>query len=206
MIVAGEASGDKHGASLAQALKRLHPDVKFELFGSGGEEMRAAGVETLVDARDVGIIGVLEIARAIRRLYGAYRTLLSAARPSAPGASVNATFKITAGSAPFNGDLVATARWSSANGAKVSETATEKVRNGGPVSINEFRVNGGSANNTTNSFIELYNSGGPGAAIRGHPDTAPPRAGRAGGGMLRRRPHRYRRRSPPLGTRRRQSP
>ena len=76
MIVAGEASGDKHGASLARALKRLYPEIKYELFGSGGEEMRAAGVETLVDARDVGIIGVPEIARAIGKLYRAYRTLL----------------------------------------------------------------------------------------------------------------------------------
>ena len=51
MIVAGEASGDKHGASLAQALTRLNPEINYELFGSGGEEMRAAGVETLVDER-----------------------------------------------------------------------------------------------------------------------------------------------------------
>lgn len=84
MIVAGEASGDKHGASLARALKRLHPDIEFELFGSGGEEMRAAGVETLVDARDVGIIGVAEIARAMGKLYGAYRALLGAARSRRP--------------------------------------------------------------------------------------------------------------------------
>src|SRR5580765_677707 len=80
MIVAGEASGDKHGASLARALAQLHPEIKFQLFGSGGEEMRAAGVETLVDAREVGIIGVPEIARAIGKLYRAYRTLLNAAR------------------------------------------------------------------------------------------------------------------------------
>ncbi|HXU09198.1 MAG TPA: hypothetical protein VN743_09390, partial [Blastocatellia bacterium] len=53
MIVAGEASGDKHGASLAQALTRLNPEIAFEMFGSGGDEMRAAGVETLVDAREV---------------------------------------------------------------------------------------------------------------------------------------------------------
>src|SRR6185436_17156220 len=80
MIVAGEASGDKHGASLAKALKRLNPQIKYQMFGSGGEEMRAVGVETLVDARDVGIIGVLEIARAMGKLYRAYRTLISAAR------------------------------------------------------------------------------------------------------------------------------
>jgi lipid-A-disaccharide synthase len=88
MIVAGEASGDIHGASLAQALKRLYPDTHYKLFGSGGEEMRAAGVETLVDARDMGIIGVPEIARAIGKLYRAYRTLLSAARSMRPSAIV----------------------------------------------------------------------------------------------------------------------
>jgi lipid-A-disaccharide synthase len=88
MIVAGEASGDKHGASLALALKHLNPEIEYELFGSGGEEMRTAGVETLVDARDVGIIGVPEIARAFARLYRAYRTLLSAARSRRPAAIV----------------------------------------------------------------------------------------------------------------------
>ncbi|MEK6289516.1 MAG: lipid-A-disaccharide synthase [Acidobacteriota bacterium] len=88
MIVAGEASGDKHGASLAKALHRLRPETKLQLFGSGGDEMRAAGVETLVDAREVAIIGVPEIARAIGKLYNAYRTLLAAARSRRPSAVV----------------------------------------------------------------------------------------------------------------------
>jgi len=88
MVVAGEASGDKYGASLAEALKRLNPEINYELFGSGGEEMRAAGVDTLVDAREVGIIGVPEVARAIGKLYRAYRTLLSAARSRRPSAVV----------------------------------------------------------------------------------------------------------------------
>ena len=81
----------------------------------------------------------------------------------APGNSVSATFKITAGPTPFNGDLIGHARWTSPTDAALSETATEKVRNVSPISINEFRVSGGSAANSTNSFIELYNSGGPGA-------------------------------------------
>lgn len=88
MIVAGEASGDKHGASLARALTRLNPEINCKLFGAGGQEMRAAGVETLVDAREVGIIGVPEIARAIGKLYRAYRTLLRAARARRPAAVV----------------------------------------------------------------------------------------------------------------------
>jgi lipid-A-disaccharide synthase len=88
MIVAGEASGDRHGAALAQALRRLYPETAFEMFGAGGEEMRAAGVETLVDAREVAIIGIPEIARGLGKLYGAYRKLLKAARERRPAAIV----------------------------------------------------------------------------------------------------------------------
>jgi lipid-A-disaccharide synthase len=88
MIVAGEASGDKHGASLAIALRQLYPDVEFEMFGAGGDEMRAAGVETLVDAREVAIIGIPEIARALGKLYRAYKKLLDAARKRRPSAIV----------------------------------------------------------------------------------------------------------------------
>lgn len=88
MIVAGEASGDKHGAALVRALRELYPETEFEFFGSGGDEMRAAGVETLVDAREVAIIGIPEIARAFGRLYRAYRRLLDAARERRPSAIV----------------------------------------------------------------------------------------------------------------------
>ena len=84
MIVAGEASGDKHGAALARALVELYPERRFEMFGSGGDEMRSAGVETLVDAREVAIIGVPEIVRALGKLYRAYRRLLEAARTRKP--------------------------------------------------------------------------------------------------------------------------
>ncbi len=88
MLVAGEASGDKHGAALARSLKALYPETQFEFFGSGGEEMRDAGVETLVDARDVAIIGIPEIVRAFGKLYGAFRRLIEAARQRKPDAVV----------------------------------------------------------------------------------------------------------------------
>ncbi|MBN2202074.1 lamin tail domain-containing protein, partial [bacterium] len=80
--------------------------------------------------------------------------------PIAPGATVDATFKVTSGLEFFNGDLAGKALWTNpANGQKQSETTVEKVRNVRPVKINEFRISDGSPGNSTNSFIELYNAG-----------------------------------------------
>ena len=77
----------------------------------------------------------------------------------APGASVSTTFKVTSGSAAFNGDLVGNASWTNpANGARQSVTTAEKVRNVSPIKINEFRTR--TSGNPTNAFIELYNAGG----------------------------------------------
>ncbi|MBV9181412.1 MAG: lamin tail domain-containing protein, partial [Acidobacteria bacterium] len=76
----------------------------------------------------------------------------------APGASVSATFKITAGPAAFNGDLLGNLEWTNANnGAKQFETTREKIRNVIPIKINEFRISSGPSN-LTDSFIELYNA------------------------------------------------
>jgi Alpha-L-arabinofuranosidase B, catalytic/Concanavalin A-like lectin/glucanases superfamily/NPCBM-associated, NEW3 domain of alpha-galactosidase/Lamin Tail Domain len=76
----------------------------------------------------------------------------------APGASVSATFKVTSGPAPFNGDLIGNAAWTSpAHDARHSGSTTEKVRNVSPIKINEFRT--GTSTDPANSFIELYNVG-----------------------------------------------
>ena len=88
MLVAGEASGDKHGAHLVEALRSLHPQASFEFFGAGGDEMRAAGVETLVDAREVAIMGVLEVASALPKFLRAFRLLRDAARERKPDAVI----------------------------------------------------------------------------------------------------------------------
>lgn len=84
MLVAGEASGDKHGAKLAAALRAERPDVQWEIFGAGGDEMRAAGVETLVDAREVAIMGALEVAKALPKFLRVFRRLRNAARERQP--------------------------------------------------------------------------------------------------------------------------
>ncbi|MBM0225039.1 AbfB domain-containing protein [Micromonospora sp. ATA51] len=78
--------------------------------------------------------------------------------PVAPGATVSATFKVTSGPAPFNGDLIGKAWWTNpTKGGRQFETTAEKVRNVSPIKINEFRT--GSNGNSTNAFIELYNAG-----------------------------------------------
>ncbi len=74
LISAGEASGDMYAAQLATALRR-HADV--DLFGMGGPKMREAGVETVVDASEVGVLGVVEIVRKLPALRQAWRRLLS---------------------------------------------------------------------------------------------------------------------------------
>jgi hypothetical protein len=79
--------------------------------------------------------------------------------PVAPGTSVSATFKVTSGPAPFNGDLVGNASWTNpTSNAKQSQAIAEKVRNVSPARLNEFRISGPPAN-STDSFIELYNAG-----------------------------------------------
>jgi hypothetical protein len=90
---------------------------------------------------------------------GTARTAVTIAEPVAPGASASATFRVTSGPAPFNGDLVGRVSWTNPAGGKQSETTAEKVRNVGRITINEFRISAGSSANSTNSFIELYNAG-----------------------------------------------
>src|SRR5262249_62081028 len=79
MIVAGEASSDKYGAKLVAAVRALRPDLSFEFFGAGGDEMRQAGIETLVDAREVAVMGALEVARSLPKFLRVFRRLTEAA-------------------------------------------------------------------------------------------------------------------------------
>ncbi|MBP2665033.1 MAG: lpxB [Firmicutes bacterium] len=67
MISAGEASGDLHGASVADALKNMQPDI--ELFGMGGSNMRAAGVDIVYDIADIGVMGFVEILRNLPMFF-----------------------------------------------------------------------------------------------------------------------------------------
>ncbi|HVF88393.1 MAG TPA: lipid-A-disaccharide synthase, partial [Pyrinomonadaceae bacterium] len=88
MIVAGEASGDAHAAALVRALRVKAPAAHFEFFGATEREMRAAGVESIVRADDLAIVGLLEVGRALPRFWEAYKTLKAAARARQPDAAI----------------------------------------------------------------------------------------------------------------------
>ncbi|HEY9147989.1 MAG TPA: lipid-A-disaccharide synthase, partial [Gammaproteobacteria bacterium] len=68
LIVAGEASGDHHAARLVEELHQRDPDVHFA--GIGGERMRHAGVEILVDSADMAVVGLVEVLANYRFLKG----------------------------------------------------------------------------------------------------------------------------------------
>jgi lipid-A-disaccharide synthase len=73
MIVAGEASGDLHGATLCRALRSLAPGRR--LVGMGGERMAAAGVERAADVTAAAVIGGTEALGPLATLYRAWRRL-----------------------------------------------------------------------------------------------------------------------------------
>ncbi|MGO8813564.1 MAG: lipid-A-disaccharide synthase [Terriglobia bacterium] len=75
MIVAGERSGDIYGAALARALQVRLPGV--EVFGCGGEAMRQASVDTVVDSHQISVAGITEVIRGIPRVYRAFHQLLA---------------------------------------------------------------------------------------------------------------------------------
>ena len=69
MIIAGEASGDQHSARLVEAVHALDPSITF--FGIGGEAMRQAGVDTLVDSSEMAVVGLVEIWAHRKVIFGA---------------------------------------------------------------------------------------------------------------------------------------
>jgi lipid-A-disaccharide synthase len=70
MIVAGEASGDHHGASLVREVIRQQGEVEF--YGIGGRELRASGVKTEFDSSTLAVIGVWEVLARLRQVFKAW--------------------------------------------------------------------------------------------------------------------------------------
>ncbi|MBI4563192.1 MAG: lipid-A-disaccharide synthase [Planctomycetes bacterium] len=86
LIVAGEASGDLHGANLARALKELEP--RTVLLGAGGQRMREAGVELVAETTAHAAVGIVEAFHQFHHYARLYRSLQSTLRRRRPDAVV----------------------------------------------------------------------------------------------------------------------
>ncbi|MGA1795405.1 MAG: lipid-A-disaccharide synthase [bacterium] len=84
LIIAGEASGDLHGAGLIHEMKGLDPHTAF--FAVGGERMAAEGATILFDCRKLAVMGIVEVlghANTILECFRVVRDFLKVQRPDA---------------------------------------------------------------------------------------------------------------------------
>ena len=87
LISAGEASGENYGAMLVPELRRLlGADTQF--FGVGGEKMRAAGCETIVDSAKVAAVGITEVVKHVATIYREFFRMVSVARSRRPDVAI----------------------------------------------------------------------------------------------------------------------
>jgi lipid-A-disaccharide synthase len=70
-IVAGEPSGDLHGANLAREIRRIEPGVVIQ--GVGGEKMSATGIELRHDLAKEAIMGFTEVLEKFGRIRAVFR-------------------------------------------------------------------------------------------------------------------------------------
>jgi lipid-A-disaccharide synthase len=89
-LIAGEVSGDMHGAALARELRRLDPLVHLE--GVGGDRMREAGVALVADSTEWGLIGWVDAARHLGAFARRLGDVLGRLRRSPPDVLVPIDF------------------------------------------------------------------------------------------------------------------
>ena len=82
MIVAGEASGDMHGANLVREMLKNDPALNF--YGIGGNKLQKEGVELLANASDMAVVGLTEVVSKlgnILKIMGMMKRSLDERRP-----------------------------------------------------------------------------------------------------------------------------
>ncbi len=73
LLVAGEVSGDLHGAHLVEALQRIEPGIQF--FGVGGEGLERRGMKLLYPAHSLSVVGITEVFVKLKTILNALRGL-----------------------------------------------------------------------------------------------------------------------------------
>ena len=88
LIVAGEASADRYGARLVERLRALHGFDAIDFYGTGGDEMRKAGVNLVCHIGELAHIGPREALSSLRTYYKTYRQLAGISRTQPPDVAV----------------------------------------------------------------------------------------------------------------------
>jgi lipid-A-disaccharide synthase len=89
LLSAGEASGDMYAARLATALRQR---LNVSIFGMGGPQMRAAGVEIITDYSEVSVVGITEVLKRLPSLFRAMRRLVDEAALRRPPLAILTDF------------------------------------------------------------------------------------------------------------------
>jgi lipid-A-disaccharide synthase len=86
LIVAGENSGEKHGANLVRQFKRFQPSFTF--FGIGGKNMAEQDVKLISSVENLGVVGIFEIIAHLPRIRAIFRRIKKEAIQQRPEAAV----------------------------------------------------------------------------------------------------------------------
>jgi lipid-A-disaccharide synthase len=85
---AGKHPTELRSAGQPRAAVPTQPSTSLEFFGVGGERMRAAGCDTVVDAKDLAVVGITEILSHLPKILGLYRRLIEEADRRKPDLAV----------------------------------------------------------------------------------------------------------------------
>ena len=88
LLVVGEGSADRYAAQLVRKLRLRATPHPLSFFGTGGDEMQAAGVEILCHIRELASIGPREALHHLHAYYHTFRLLTEACRERRPRVAV----------------------------------------------------------------------------------------------------------------------
>ena len=74
-IIAGEDSGDLHGAKLVESIKNINPSAEF--FGIGGSKMQSVGLVLTEHIKNLNVIGIFEVIKHYSRIKTIFNKTLT---------------------------------------------------------------------------------------------------------------------------------
>lgn len=83
LVIAGEASGDLHGAEILKELRALRPDLR--ILGVGGGLMTPYLDRKLADVKDLAVVGLVEVIKHLPHLIKLKKHILEVAREEGIG-------------------------------------------------------------------------------------------------------------------------